>query len=1237
MTVKLSSLRVTAEMDVSQYVRAAAAKTAADKGIVASSREVGAALAAQDIAASKLGAGVVGLSRSFIGGYSEAEKFEKAVRAIGRALDQGMDPGRAAAALDGVYRKFGRVADAVALNEQKFVGIVPIVSSLNAQYEVMATVQERAARSAQNLATAQSMQRGINERLGIGRAPIDREQVAAAFQQSFARDDAALAARSRSIIATHLPEQAEMERHKAYLTEIVDLGAKRFLTEKQIEEAQRVEAARHDQAINSIRGMYVMQGKYASGVGLARHEVVNLGRQLQDVVVTLQAGQPLSTILLQQGSQIADIFATSRANFAGFAAQAGGWAKTFLLSTTGIVTGVALVGATAAYAGLKYADAQREIERSLSGVGRASGISVSQINAMAEATANAKSISVASAREIATAFASVGRIGGGMTGDLTGVTKDYAAQTGQDLTAAAQELAKAFADPVRGADMLNEKLGFLDARTRSYIRALADQNDRTGAQRALLDAMSGSIANASDRVSWLTRAWVGLKNVVSDSIDAIGNAVAGQITLEERLTKIIQVRTNLAEGWTARSPRAQAAISVLDQQITDLQEEIRRNSARQSSLTSNSQSAHESLRIQDLADATQKWTTDLRTLKAELKAIDDALANQNMASRFADSAQIQRVAEAYRNAQASFLSPEEKLRQESDLILKSIMARTLAEQQAVVAARESLSLSGQKITTTERELQIANRILEVNANAAREAREVLRQATNTNAAAGQRPFQRGLIEIEQRYRDLQDRLTNGQAPSTGGGQSSFHGLQQNFADAIQKMMADIPGITVSSGLRTIQRQQELWEDALKKYGTPEAARKWVAPPGSSLHNSGSAADLRFATPEARTAAHASASRYGLAFPLQNEPWHIEPMGARGGMAGGINATADLAKAKAAEISSLFKDQVSGALRAANDDIKRQTEMLGLQENAVKRTAYEIGRYAKEQELTNSFQQQGVPKSAELTKEIDRLADAAGRLAERQASVRLTQDVMFEREQIFRTQGEAAIASRLRGTGIGMESEIADQMRFNQTLETTKSIAGEAMKGFLSDLRQGKNATDSLTNALGRVGDRLFDLATDRMITQLFSGLFGGKDGGGLLSMLFSARGNVFGPDGVQAFADGGVVYGPRMFKFAGGAGLMGEAGPEAIMPLKRDPLGRLGVVSAGASNDNGGKGGGANVIVNIVNNSDAKATQKRRSDGEGTEIIDIVIQKVGESMSMPGGQLNKVLSTMGTRNPMVSR
>ena len=65
--------------------------------------------------------------------------------------------------------------------------------------------------------------------------------------------------------------------------------------------------------------------------------------------------------------------------------------------------------------------------------------------------------------------------------------------------------------------------------------------------------------------------------------------------------------------------------------------------------------------------------------------------------------------------------------------------------------------------------------------------------------------------------------------------------------------------------------------------------------------------------------------------------------------------------------------------------------------------------------------------------------------------------------------------------------------------------------------------------------------------------------GSLVSGFGFAHGGAFSGGRVRAFAQGGVINGPTFFPMRGGTGLMGEAGPEAVMPLMRGPDGKLGV------------------------------------------------------------------------------
>lgn len=79
----------------------------------------------------------------------------------------------------------------------------------------------------------------------------------------------------------------------------------------------------------------------------------------------------------------------------------------------------------------------------------------------------------------------------------------------------------------------------------------------------------------------------------------------------------------------------------------------------------------------------------------------------------------------------------------------------------------------------------------------------------------------------------------------------------------------------------------------------------------------------------------------------------------------------------------------------------------------------------------------------------------------------------------------------------------------------------------------------------------------------------------------------FAKGGVTPFANGGIVGGPTLFPMSGQMGLMGEAGPEAIMPLRRGADGRLGVAGAG--------GGGSTVVNVSVQAQDAASFRRSES------------------------------------------
>lgn len=112
--------------------------------------------------------------------------------------------------------------------------------------------------------------------------------------------------------------------------------------------------------------------------------------------------------------------------------------------------------------------------------------------------------------------------------------------------------------------------------------------------------------------------------------------------------------------------------------------------------------------------------------------------------------------------------------------------------------------------------------------------------------------------------------------------TSIGGLNSEFQERLARMIEAMPdelekGVRIKSGYRTFQEQTEIFNRALKKYGSPTRARKWAALPGHSQHESGQAADLDFGGDAARKWVHAHAGEFGLGFRMKHEPWHIEPV------------------------------------------------------------------------------------------------------------------------------------------------------------------------------------------------------------------------------------------------------------------------------------------------------------------------------------------------------------------------
>jgi len=196
-------------------------------------------------------------------------------------------------------------------------------------------------------------------------------------------------------------------------------------------------------------------------------------------------------------------------------------------------------------------------------------------------------------------------------------------------------------------------------------------------------------------------------------------------------------------------------------------------------------------------------------------------------------------------------------------------------------------------------------------------------------------------------------------------------------------------------------------------------------------------------------------------------------------------------------------------------------------------------------------------------------NAEGNQAEADALERKLNLLRRQRDLTGQLQGKAGA---LRDDPMAGATKAVDDYleKISQSGEQAKQVISGAMgtlENSLTDsLAQGKLDVSSFVSYLLKEFFRL--QVVQPLLKDLFSaGSSGGSGGGflkGLMSIFGFAKGGAFSAGiPVQAFASGGVVGSASLFGMRGGLGLMGEAGPEAIMPLKRGADGKLGVAAAG--------------------------------------------------------------------------
>lgn len=197
----------------------------------------------------------------------------------------------------------------------------------------------------------------------------------------------------------------------------------------------------------------------------------------------------------------------------------------------------------------------------------------------------------------------------------------------------------------------------------------------------------------------------------------------------------------------------------------------------------------------------------------------------------------------------------------------------------------------------------------------------------------------------------------------------------------------------------------------------------------------------------------------------------------------------------------------------------------------------------------------------------------------------------------------------------IDSMLADILRYELRLQALAlwAAARPAIMSFLGNLIPGfggttaapvldSTATMAATTAFGAKG-AYFDGSSANFATHKF------------------ARGGMF---------TNSIVDSPTLFKFAKGTGMMGEAGPEAIMPLQRDSSGNLGVRAQGG-------GGKTEVVVN--NYSGERAEARETVDSRGNRRIEVIVgdMAAGEVSRSGSTAQRSIRNTFGLSPQLIRR
>lgn len=343
-------------------------------------------------------------------------------------------------------------------------------------------------------------------------------------------------------------------------------------------------------------------------------------------------------------------------------------------------------------------------------------------------------------------------------------------------------------------------------------------------------------------------------------------------------------------------------------------------------------------------------------------------------------------------------------------------------------------------------------------------------------------------------------------------------------------------------------------------------------------------------------------------------------------------------------------QATGELVEAKDKQKRALEALTRQraifdqqtESRRRGNELDLMAYGRGQDTVAQLRRQ-MEVQREYEDELKRLGDRQVATDQDQwdqlaANAARHRDEQLQLEKDYQARRLAAMGDWRNGTRAAFEDYATEA---NNAAGQAHSALTNAFQGAEDALVQfamtGKLSFRDLANSIIADLARIAAKQAIVGIAGMIAGAWGGAASAGASSgtlqgfgnntswLTANANGGVYNSPSLSAYS-GGVYNSPQLFAFAKGAGVFGEAGPEAIMPLQRGPDGRLGVAA------HGGGSGASQVNVNVVVNTDGSTDVSADTpvwQRFGKEIGQLIDMKINDAQirSMKDGGAMRVMGS----------